>query len=203
MNIRYAVVLIFFTFSSATFRPEVPTFKSIKVAVGDNSYLNILGKTNINKFTCNYFGEFPADTMNVRWQQQHNAIKLNDVQLKLKVTNFDCGNNVMNNDLQDLLKKDTYPHVIIELLRIYPTENPTNSNLFGYAQLSFHMAGAEQIYKVPIKLKEIGDQNYFIGSHIFDITDFDITPPTKFLGMVKVDNEISVEFGLDIKIISQ
>jgi len=204
MNIKYAVVLIFFLFSSAIFKTEKEStsYKSITVAVGDNSYLNILGKTNINKFTCNYYGQFPADTMNVHWQQQKNSIKVNDVQLSLQVASFDCGNKIMNNDLQDLLKQDTYPHVVIELLKLYPTESPGKSNLFGTAELNFQMAGTQQIYKVPVYLKKVGGKEYFVGNHVFDITDFDITPPTKFLGMVKVDNEIAVEFGLDIRIIT-
>ena len=202
MNIKYAVILIFFFFSSADFKSEYAAYKSITLAVGDNSYLNILGKTNINKFTCNYYGQFPADTMSVHWQQQRNSIKVNDVKLRLQVASFDCGNKIMNNDLQDLLKKDSYPHVVIELLRLYPAENPGETNLFGQAELNFHMAGAKQTYTVPIYLKEIRGKNYFVGTHKFDITDFDITPPTKFLGMVKVDNEISVEFGLDIRIIT-
>ena len=203
MNIRYVIILILFLFSSAVFKTDHPSFKSIKVAVGNNSYLNIQGKTNINKFTCNYFGQFPVDTMNVHWQQQSNSIKVNDVELRLKVASFDCGNKIMNNDLQDLLKKESYPHVVIELLRLYPAENSKKTDYFGEAELDFQMAGAHHVYRVPVFLKEVGGKNYFVGNHKFDITDFEITPPTKFLGMVKVDNEISVEFGLDISIIAQ
>jgi len=202
MNTKYTVILIFFLFSSAVFRSEYVSFKSIKVAVGDNSYLNIIGQTNINKFTCNYHGKFPVDTMKVSWQQQNNSIKLNDVKLRLQVASFDCGNKVMNNDLQDLLKYQSHPHVIIELLRLYPNKKPGENGQFGVAELNFHMAGAQNIYKVPVYLKEVGGKNYFVGNHDFDITDFDLTPPTKFLGMVRVHDEISVEFGLDIQVIS-
>lgn len=171
------------------------------VVVGQDSYLTILGKTNINKFSCVYQGNFPRDTFQVQLIQMDDEVKIKDVQLQLKVDNFDCGNKVMNNDFQELLKHQQFPLISIEVLRIKSSlPDKPEKDVYGMAEVKFHIAGESNIYTLPVYLRQLNSHAFYVGTHQLDITDFNITPPTKFLGMVKVDEEVAIEFGLNLEV---
>jgi hypothetical protein len=176
----------------------------VAVVVEDNSYVKILGKTNVNSFSCDYRKEIPKDTIEVSIRQMGNMIVLENAILEVEVDGFDCGNQMMNKDFQNLLKENAHPKITLRIKSIEPSNGLTASSTntgyaeIGYAMVEFEIAGVKNEYKVPLNSFEQVMSQYFLGQKTINITDFKLTPPRKFMGLVKVEEEISIDFRLNL-----
>jgi hypothetical protein len=176
----------------------------ISVVVEDDSYVKILGKTNVNTFSCDYKKEIPKESINVSISQVGDKLLLENAILKVEVDGFDCGNPLMNKDFQNLLKEDVYPSITIRIKSIEPSDeflvSSQNAGFseVGYAVVEFEIAGVVNEYKVPLNSFNQVINQYFLGQKTINITDFKLSPPRKFMGLVKVDEEISIDFRLNL-----
>lgn len=176
---------------------------AVTVLVEDNSYLKIQGKTNVNNFSCSFKDEIPKDTIDVSIRQNGDKLVLTNAVLKVPVNGFDCGNPVMNNDLQNLLRQEEHPQIIIRIKSIEPSQLTASAGDLGftdlgYAWVEFELAGVKNEYRIPLNsYNELIDQ-YYLGKKTINITDFKLTPPKKFLGLVKVEEEITIDFRLNL-----
>ena len=198
----FSYFFIFLLFTSFKVIQNKPQYSIITVVVEKDSYVSILGKTNVNKFTCAYQGNIPADTVQINVIQKDNKIQLKNASLSLNVNNFDCGNDVMNKDFKELLKHNEYPKLNINVKNVIPPQSTKNGDvIYGLAEVNFTIAGNSKAYEIPVYVTRQNDQRYYVGSYEFDITDFNLTPPTKFLGMVKVDEEVVVDFRINLQLL--
>lgn len=164
--------------------------KLIKINTS-TSYVEIHGTTNVNSFNCSYNARLPENEFEVAVYKKGKEIEIKHKALFLKVLNFKCPNPQMTDDFHDLLEYEDYPYIIFQLKKI------TNQNT---AHIMIEMAGEKQNYQVKI-------ENSFQNSHLvcsaimqLCITDFGLEPPEKFFGMVRVNENIEVEFKIDLKI---
>jgi len=176
---------------------------AVTVTIEDNSYLKIHGRTNVNSFSCGYREEIPKDTLSISISRMGDKILLSNAEMKVPVKGLDCGNAMMNSDLQALLKQDEHPEIAIrikslELSERFAKANETGFIDAGYAVVEFELAGVSKEYRIPIdSYNELIDQ-YFLGKKTINITDFNLSPPKKFLGLVKVEEEIAIDFRLNL-----
>jgi hypothetical protein len=176
---------------------------SVSVVVDSDSYVKIVGKTNVNTFTCDYKKEIPKDTIHVSINQEGNKLYLTNAVLKVRVDGFDCGHPIMNKDFQQLLTEEKHPYITLHIKSIEPSDdfvvsnNPGLSEI-GYAQVVFEIAGVKNEYKIPLNSFDQVISQYFLGQKTINIKDFQLHPPKKFLGLVKVDEEISIDFRLNL-----
>lgn len=169
-------------------------FGQIKKLVKINtqaSYVEIHGSTNVNSFNCHYNAKLPGNEFEVTLIKNGNVIEIEHEALFLKVLNFKCPNPQMTDDLHDLLEYENYPVIIFQLKKI------TNNKI---AHIMIEMAGEKQFYTVT--LKNSLKNNELISSAVMDlcISDFGLEAPEKFFGMVKVNENIEVEFKIDMNI---
>lgn len=156
-----------------------------------NSYVEIHGTTNVNSFNCSYNAKLPENDFEVSLIKKGNAIEIEHEALFLKVLNFKCPNSQMTHDLHDLLEYEDYPFIIFQLKKI------TNKNI---AHIMIEMAGEKKDYTVKVENSLQGTQLICRATMQLCITDFGLEPPEKFFGMVKVNENIEVEFKIDMKI---
>ena len=156
-----------------------------------NSYVEIHGTTNVNSFNCSYNAKLPENEFEVSLIKKGNVIEIEHEALFLKVLNFKCPNPQMTDDLHDLLEYENYPFIIFQVKKI--TNNKT-------AHIMIEMAGEKQFYTV--NLNNNLNNNKLISSATMElcITDFGLEAPEKFFGMVKVNENIEVEFKIDLNI---
>lgn len=156
-----------------------------------NSYVEIHGTTNVNSFNCSYNAKLPENEFEVSLIKKGNVIEIEHEALFLKVLNFKCPNPQMTGDLHDLLEYENYPFIIFQLKKI------TNNKI---AHIMIEMAGEKQFYTV--NLNNNLNNNKLISSATMKlcITDFGLEAPEKFFGMVKVNENIEVEFKIDLNI---
>jgi YceI-like domain len=167
-------------------------------SVQPTSCLNLFGSSNVNKFECTYSERFTQGSVQVAKKSDCEIFKVSGGVLYLKSAKLDCHHKIMNNDLQEALQADEYPHIRLEVLEI------------GESTSSYALTHCEEWTKIPVtveirivkstqqihtsvQIKKLGENRYRL---IFDqnlrMSDFDITPPTAMMGMIKVSDHIRI-----------
>ncbi|MCV9386541.1 hypothetical protein [Reichenbachiella ulvae] len=168
-----------------------------------SSEISILGTTNVNQFSCtlNESGDNEALRVSSNWDQKR--LTFNGLILSYDLKGFDCGLKVMNTDFQEILHADEYPEMKLEIRIIHiPASNNQIAILEVNSDVSVQIAGVSRRFLVNegrvINIAE--DELIFEGQQQMKITDFGITPPEKYFGMVKVNDELTVSFSVRMKV---
>jgi len=181
--------------------------RQVHLNMEPGSYLLIQGESNVNKFQCNYL-DLHADTLDVKVYWQDECLVFQDATIRLDIRAFDCGNRQMNRDLQDLLKTQNYPYISIDILCIdvSSTEGsliiPVRQNPDKIAILTrIRIAGHEKQQRVPVEIFKKDNERNYTGSILLNLKDFNLEPPTKLMGLIRVDKMIEVHFYLKVTIL--
>jgi len=167
--------------------------KKTAVSLEPESKLVINGTTNINEFSCYFNISKLRNRIPVNYEVINNKMIFNETYLILKNDCFDCGNKNINKDFKELLKTNKYPQIYIHLNEI---RNFNLNNLTSEVLVDMDIAGISKSYTLPVKIDH-NENNLFVkGKLIIDINDFNLEPPKKLLGLIKVQNTIEVDFKL-------
>lgn len=169
-------------------------YKIASYLIEGNSKLGITGSTNVNSFNCNLVFSNINTQVKALYQKSGNKIKFQDANLKLANECFDCGSRMMNSDFLEMLNSKNYPNITLDLKEI--TINPKKSSE-NIALLNISLAGCSKLYSVWLNVNELDHINA-IGCLKLKLSDFNLEPPKKVLGLVVVDD--AIEIALDLKI---
>ncbi|HEY6144478.1 MAG TPA: YceI family protein [Flavobacterium sp.] len=190
------VLLSFFFFQSVT-------AQSLVLAdIQKNSSLTINGSTNLLSFKIYQDGDrLSRSKMAVMTTQNQNQIFVSQNQLSVIVKNFASNNAMALKDFLKLIKSDTYPTLqvqlnYIDLQPIYQKGKTYN----GKALVNITITGKTKQYSIPISFNSNGEVYTVNGSKKLSIRDFDLTPETKMMGMIKVSEWIDIDFHIICKI---
>jgi hypothetical protein len=179
-----------------------------KVVLSKESKLIIHGKTNVNNFSCQYTEIQSLDTIEFIMSNNGEKAIFNHALLNLYVKKFDCGNNLMNQDFQSLLQASKHPMIIIEFLKYNRYKIPDgevdimDASRVGYFDMAMEVAGFMKNTKVEVYNEKVNDQDvFFLCEMNLDIRDFGLEAPEKFMGLIKVNDEISVELQLSFTLL--
>ena len=163
-----------------------------------SSSISISGKSNISPFSCKASTFDKHDTLYVRYMKEDNIYKLENAFLEIDLNGFDCGNPLVDKDFAKLLQKDKYPMLKIYLKRI--TLNKIKAgNLSGKADFEIEIAGINKRYEAKFNSSITKGIRLVEGKLELSISDFNLTPPRKLLGLIKVSEEILIEFRYHIQ----
>lgn len=169
--------------------------------VHSKSQFWIRGEATTHDFTCvvshvGGMGQLPStqDTVPASADEEQAMVRV-----RVPVQAFECGNRPMTQDLQETLKVEEHPEIRFELVHA-SVVTPTDSSA---AWRTIEVLGALTIagMKRLIRLRAVGralDENHFRvrGCKPIRMTYFGIDPPTKALGLVRVENRVEVQFDL-------
>jgi hypothetical protein len=169
-----------------------------KWVVQKNSTLEVAGKTNVNSFTCNISQYNDKDTI-AFFGESNKTIKLNG-DLTMDILSFDCHSSMVNKDMQKTLKADVYPQLKIRFLTLQnmPLMQQNTEQVKGW--LEVELAGVIKRIEMIYTISKAG--NNFIqmsGSRNFTFSDFKLSPPQKFAGLIKIRDEFNVNFQLVLR----
>lgn len=169
-----------------------------------NSRLWIEGRSNVNEFECQanqYFAEATLiddnDPVELLQQFEERAF----MQVEILVNGFDCGRSRMNQDLQKALKSSEFPEILFKfgsatILAI--PNHPSDDNLFEIdVKGSLTVAGNTRDIQFTASAYFV--ETYRIramGSTTIRMTDFGVEPPTALMGLIKAEDELTVNFDL-------
>jgi hypothetical protein len=164
--------------------------------VSDYLSISINVKTNVDCFTCDYISEI-NDTLLLTNNTINSEYHLEGGQYLIPIMLIDCHNSIRNSNLQNMLKVDSYPHILIKINSLVINKETGNR---GKGILSVNIDGINRAYSVFFN--NYLNKNIMVinGNLAVDLHDFSITPPSKFFGLVTVDKVININFGLKLKV---
>lgn len=170
----------------------------------ERSNLWIEGKSNANNFSCDA-NQYDVNSQRLAPEFSSNTPNKDRLQIdiNIRVKGFDCGKNRMNRDLYEALKADQYDSIHFEYESTERVE----------------FEEAEDVYRITVNglLTVAGVSNHIqftLNGFLIDngtvrakgeteiaMTDYNVAPPTAMLGLVRVNNALTVHFDLTAAIV--
>lgn len=171
---------------------------NVKWAIEKSSTLKVFGKSNVNKFSCQIDGYAESDTITISGSESGGAVRLNGT-LAVDVLDFDCNSKLITSDFRKTLKAKEYPGLRIKFLSLDRAPFLDNKNQCINGWVEVELAGVKKLMKVPFTFsKENNAMILMNGKKQFCLSDFELTPPKKLAGMVKIVDEFTVDFRLKL-----
>jgi hypothetical protein len=182
-------------FASLFFPPNKVVIE--KWIIEKNSNLSIQGRSNVNSFQCDVKEYLRADTILFYKQDQEQQFIVKGG-LTINVNEFDCHQRYMTGDLRKTLKGQEYPQLKINLLSIGNFTTAGNKNVKGIMTIT--LAGITRRMEINYATQATNDGNLHLnGSRQVLFSDFGLTPPHKLAGLIKVEEQINVQFQLILR----
>jgi len=184
----FTILLLILTVSHAFSQEEYHIY------FNPDSKVVVYGSTNVNHFTFRYT-EIISVNKPVHVSRVDGILKLADCNINLKVRAFDSGNGLMNRDFRTMMKEPENPFIRVELLSISPVWKENGGWENGKAEIEVEINGIRKKYTVQCKLEN--PESLFIhGQQRILLTDFDLVPPRRMMGMVKVSEVVELNMAL-------
>lgn len=165
-----------------------------KGPIYSSGFINITVESNINRLFFNYSIKgnclsdpgssslFPDDSLSL-------------TRIVVPVKEFKCLNQHAYKDFLSLLKADKFPNLEIDFpVNTDIVHNSDDSILLRGVIIS--VAGIYKNYDINCKIdSKIKNSRVLLGTIRINLTDLDIEPPVKSFGLIKVRNEIIINFG--------
>lgn len=164
------------------------------IYINPDSKVVVYGSTNVNRFTFK-FTEIISIEKPVHVSKVNGILKLSDCNIDLKVKAFDSGNGLMNKDFRTMMREEENPFITVELLSITPNWNADGSWIEGKVDIEVEINEIKKKYTVKCKIENPGSLLIY-GQQRMLLTDFDLVPPTRMMGMVKVSEVVELNLAL-------
>lgn len=166
--------------------------KNKKEQICEN-YISISGSTNINEFVLQN-KELELNHIKILPFIEGENISTDTSSIAIPVNEFYCKNRLMQRDFQKLLKSSEYPNISVTLTKnATPLSDPQSSTNFT---IIISLAGVTQKYDVLCDVSSCGDSEFQLkGEKQINLSDFNITPPEKVFGTIKVKDEVFINFA--------
>ncbi len=165
-----------------------------KWIIHSNSQLLIHGRTNVNSFTCLISCYNNVDTLAYSYDEAEKAMVFTKNRMEIPVYNFDCGNPMITKDFRLTTKAAQHPYLQIAFLSL---DKVNKGSINGKLEIS--LAGITRHVSVTFIHQPVGDFLQLRGNHSVCFTDFGMQAPARMMGLVRVQEDLNVEFNLLIK----
>lgn len=142
--------------------------------------IEILGNSTVGKYKCSNALPY-IDTIYL------NSNIKNSLKSEIPMSNFDCGNRIMDKDLKTTVKATKFPKSTVTITDIKPFG--TNYK----CSLKFRITDKKLSYQNLI-LKN--NKESLESSVTVNFSDIALEPPTKMGGIIKVKDEFVIHFNL-------
>lgn len=183
--------------ANSTPKDKLHKSDNTKWAVQKTSTLRLQGSTNVNAFGCDVTGYYQPDTISFSAENALSRMITLKGALEINVSSFNCHNKMLTNDLRKTLNATEYPTFTIRFLSLErsPIIQDTKDFLKGWVEIE--LAGSRKRFEINYSFIKSGASNIQLdGYRSFSFSDFDITPPNKFGGLIRVNQKFNVNFNL-------
>lgn len=142
----------------------------------------VSGTTSIGDFICSYYVNHQQDTLLMDW-----GASPTDFLFEIPVSEFSCGNFLINNDFRKTIKAKEFPSAQVKVSRLRKNNENYTCDLF------LDIAGKKMRFE-DFNLLNTGDQLW--GDLVLSFEDLELVPPRKFGGLVKVDEHLHLSLAL-------
>jgi hypothetical protein len=157
-------------------------------------FIDIIVQSNINRLVFKYDlrGKclFSANGIKTKYTNDTSGLRIS-----IPVSDFQIRNQSAYKDFLTLLKSDQFPYLQIEIPQNPGIFIPENGSGI-LKNVTVTVAGVSKKYDIDCSIEKTGTENeILLGLSHIRLTDFEIEPPVKFSGLIKVRDEIIVKFG--------
>lgn len=173
----------------------------ISYSIKENSWLSLSGSTNVNSFQCLSEGGSTSGYILTDITDGENFINFAEGDIIFNVSSFDCKNPMISKDMHKALGGGDDSVIGIKLLdaRTGGMEWYSESGSIR-ANVLITINGKSKIQELEILWKRTGGNDYYFeGTADLSMDDFDIDPPSPAMGLVKVKDDIKVDFNYNIQ----
>ena len=175
----------------------ISSFQSRNVAgswvIERNSTLAIDGSSNINKFTCDIREYIKTDTLRSVNDQARRKFIFQNSHLSVDIKRFDCHHKYITSDFRKMLKSDHYPSLVIRFISL--EEFHQDGIVKGLVDIE--LAGKRKRMEINYSCSHIGaNQLRLQGVKLMKFSDFELEAPKKIGGLIRINEEIIVNFNL-------
>jgi hypothetical protein len=188
------VILFISVVMALAFTNRDSAIRNTSVILTSESSLLVRGTTNVNTFTCGFNINKFKNPIPVVYYLEGDKVTFSKTALVLDNDCFDCGGKGINSDFQKILKSDNHPQIFLLLKEISQLENSSDIQ----ALIDIEIAGITKNYKIPVKIKK-NNSLLLTGNLSLNLSDFQIVPPKKFLGLISIKDKIEIFFQLAVK----
>ena len=165
-----------------------------RLLIHPTSSITIAGSTNVNKYKCIIAKYTGSDTLLLTAERGKGAHFKKGL-VNLEASRFDCEKNIITKDFAETIQAKKYPQITINFLSFERVPEFKDSE--EPFRCKFVITLANVAVPCDVRAKIVKDKNNLIhlrGWHLFKFSDFKLDPPTKMMGMIKVDEMITVDF---------
>ncbi len=173
----------------------------ISYSVSNNSWMSLSGTTNINTFEC--FSEEGATggSLLADVEAGNNKVKFSDAGMMVSVNSFDCKNPLINRDLYRSFGGGDNTEIDIKLIDAGLNEGELAAQKGSFkANALVSINGITKPVELQIQWNNSGGMEYhFKGEADMTMSDFGIKPPSPMMGLIKVDDVITIRFNYVVR----
>jgi len=169
-----------------------PESRGREVPSACSSFLVIRGESNVNRFSFTFKNSETEKAGNPGFN-----IRRSGTELFIPVREFEASNPYMYKDFLQQMQESRYPYISIRFIDFRAEELADYSGYLKY-MVGITIAGVTREYAIDCEIVTCGDNFTIRGSELLKLSDFNIPPPQKLNGLIKVRDEISVSFSLMI-----
>jgi hypothetical protein len=185
--------------------------RDLLITFAEDSQLQIIGKTNLGKFSChcNQWGQVKHNEFvgSVR----DNKIYFDHASLEIPVEALGCQNRMMTSELHELLCNEsdegnikvTFQEAQWYLNSLWSEKMKVNEPI-GYFHVLLTIGGITKDSNVEIFSSNEQSDNKTLstrGKIELQLSEFNIEPPTKMMGLVKVNNSLDTRPGSSLYLV--
>ncbi|HLT72243.1 MAG TPA: YceI family protein [Cyclobacteriaceae bacterium] len=192
---KYSLVIIGFLFAAASPAPR----NTERWVVSAQSELIIRGTTNVNDFVCRTGFNDVRDTLELLLANKDCPIIFSRNAMIIPVASFDCGNQMITKDFQETLSANRYPELTLRFVSIEEqVPGVASGSVAGVVEIT--LTGTTRSYSVLYSLAGNGDRSVsLVGKQDVCFSDFNLNAPRKMMGLIKVQDDLEVEFRLHLQ----
>ncbi|ANQ50355.1 YceI family protein [Flammeovirga yaeyamensis] len=162
----------------------------------DITPISILGKTNVSTFDCDYVPDASLTSNFCLERSNEHFQVINHKKMSLEILKFDCGIKLMTKEFRELLD---YKHNSSIYIQFTGLERDVVEKEKAYVHLILTIGELSNPQEFKAEVKKLSDGKYELsGLGEFSILDYNLEPPQKMMGMVKVKDKISIDFTIHI-----
>jgi hypothetical protein len=172
-----------------------------RLIVQSSSTLNIQGTTNVNTYKCAISKYVGRDTLILHEGGRNIRPVFVKGAVSLDASSFDCGMALMTSDFHKAINSKEHPAIVIDFISFERTPSYSADREHFTGILKISLGGVTKLFEVNCTIEADSTGTiHLAGSRDFTFTDFDLIPPTRMLGAVKVNDALKVSFDLKLRL---
>lgn len=197
-NVVNFMKALFLAFMIAVLAPRPTPPLVHHLVVLPSSTLDVEGTTNVSSYKCTIARYTGTDTLVLHESGKNIRPVFVKGAVSLDASSVDCGMALMTSDFRKAINLKEHPAIIVDFISFerMPKYSFDEEHFKGIMTIS--LGGVKKLFEVVCTIDTGSGTIHLVGSHEFLFSDFKLTPPTRILGAVKVNESLRVTFRLDL-----